>query len=1030
MAIQAAGRATFTRVDNYSIVFKINGVQVKELNYDTVKDMTDATLEADFLNDGVACVMDKAVITCYDANGGVLGSGVELSDTSSTVIDGGSLYLSKDCETVAVTAYDAKGLALGKASVSGSIAVVRNGTSVTVSSTSYKVLMDVEPGASLVWDKATVYTEDNFPTNLKPGAGKYMYIMTVVTYSDGKTTNTISSSYTPVDGSSVTTKTSVTYAVKTDSSTPNDDEYTYASVPSNLAQGDYLWCKTVVTYTDKNGDTPTISYAVSRVGADGATGYSLHFAYADSVTFDSSGNYSSCTNFSTTRTSTSQWLGVWSSQQVADSTDASVYSWTKIKGDGFNISVKLNGIEVSVLNFDTIKAMTGSVTLQADFTNNGVSYTASKATITCYDGDGNVLGSPITSTDTSSVVIDGGRRYLSKDCRLITVNMYDASNATVLRASKSVTVLRDAQMYKLSLTNSSAAMQSTGSGTSASFQIYANITAKIVKNTGGTETNPTITSISAVTSDGNSWTSGTISDSVGTITGYATSGKQTYTLSNAANAPQAITVTVKADGKTFLGSVPVTIHAGVAIDINNKLGQLSSTVSDHTDSISTMQQNAKSIILKVARLNSTLHVVSYQADQSSNKIPSYAEVTPYGSSVISLVSEGSRGFTVFFLDSENNVQNKAVYDTYGESADAGATAASDMATALNKARSSEGVLVVIGFDACQMTSALAKELEWWGLDSTSVGTWGQARIAFAFVGERNLGKGRGWWATAWGSSGIADLTCKINTGHVVPQYTAGDDAAKTDLKATGVDIENKKIVATADNFVVRNNSGKETAAVDKDGNLQARSLTCADQANSIIMTVANGYFSVLKGKAGVKIGLDSNGIPCLIGTNPNGDTIWSLGQTFDSNALDSKITFTVSSISAEGLDKSSGSLDIIGRYISIVFNVTNKSTSPITIDSTNLYVVVTDEYGVYTVIYDSSTNVAIGSTESLTVMGTAVSKFSAVMASPAGTGVTVDLHYQKKQRLETSTTYKEDTKGELVIDNSTGEWTYSRPFIK
>lgn len=43
---------------------------------------------------------------------------------------------------------------------------------------------------------------------------------------------------------------------------------------------------------------------------------------------------------------------------------------------------------------------------------------------------------------------------------------------------------------------------------------------------------------------------------------------------------------------------------------------------------------------------------------------------------------------------------------------------------------------------------------------------------------------------------------------------------ETNLKSTGIDIENGKITATADKFEIRNNSGKVTASVNKDGLLE------------------------------------------------------------------------------------------------------------------------------------------------------------------------------------------------------------------
>lgn len=55
---------------------------------------------------------------------------------------------------------------------------------------------------------------------------------------------------------------------------------------------------------------------------------------------------------------------------------------------------------------------------------------------------------------------------------------------------------------------------------------------------------------------------------------------------------------------------------------------------------------------------------------------------------------------------------------------------------------------------------------------------------------------------------------------VSPLYgTDGRTNVKPDLLATGIDIKSHKIVATADNFIVRNNSGKPTFSIDEDGNI-------------------------------------------------------------------------------------------------------------------------------------------------------------------------------------------------------------------
>ena len=122
MAVQAYSRVTFTKVENYSIVFRLNDVQCDVLNYDTVKSSDSVSFEADFYNDDVACVMTKSIIACYDADGNVLGSPLEVSDSSEIVVDGGNLYLSKDCKNIICKAYIGEQL-----KCTSSIPVVRNG---------------------------------------------------------------------------------------------------------------------------------------------------------------------------------------------------------------------------------------------------------------------------------------------------------------------------------------------------------------------------------------------------------------------------------------------------------------------------------------------------------------------------------------------------------------------------------------------------------------------------------------------------------------------------------------------------------------------------------------------------------------------------------------------------------------------------------------------------------------------------------------------------------------------------------------
>lgn len=78
---------------------------------------------------------------------------------------------------------------------------------------------------------------------------------------------------------------------------------------------------------------------------------------------------------------------------------------------------------------------------------------------------------------------------------------------------------------------------------------------------------------------------------------------------------------------------------------------------------------------------------------------------------------------------------------------------------------------------------------------------------------------------------------KLEIGAVATHWTPNVNDADDNLQATALELANRKIVATADNFVVRNNDGVETVAVDKDGNLTAGSL----------VTAGNGMYSSIRG---------------------------------------------------------------------------------------------------------------------------------------------------------------------------------------
>lgn len=104
----------------------------------------------------------------------------------------------------------------------------------------------------------------------EPVQGKYMWTKTTVTYENGRTNTSYDISYLGKDGqdgTSVTVKnTSVMYATSNDiAEIPNEwnDER-----PTDIDQGQYLWTKTTVTYSDGKSTT---TYSWNYQGVDGSS---------------------------------------------------------------------------------------------------------------------------------------------------------------------------------------------------------------------------------------------------------------------------------------------------------------------------------------------------------------------------------------------------------------------------------------------------------------------------------------------------------------------------------------------------------------------------------------------------------------------------------------------------------------------------------------------------------------------------------------------------------------------------------------
>lgn len=102
-----------------------------------------------------------------------------------------------------------------------------------------------------------------------------------------------------------------------------------------------------------------------------------------------------------------------------------------------------------------------------------------------------------------------------------------------------------------------------------------------------------------------------------------------------------------------------------------------------------------------------------------------------------------------------------------------------------------------------------------------------------------------YWDATWYQISLSQP--KLEVGATMTEWTEkrADMVDKQALLATGIDIKSHKIVATADNFVVRNNSGTLTFSIDEDGNIVGSGgASFNGPMKATTFTLNSTYFSV------------------------------------------------------------------------------------------------------------------------------------------------------------------------------------------
>lgn len=202
--------------------------------------------------------VDQSKITCPT---GISASVTTNNSSAVTITFSTTATIAAACEATIPVVVD--GITVNKKFSFAVAKAGNNGTSVTVSSTSvtYATSSSGTTAPTSGWD-TTVPSVSN---------GQFLWTKTYVKYSDGKETTSYSVSYKGTNGSNGTSvtvsSTSVTYQASSSGTTTPTGTWS-SSVPT-VNNGQYLWTKTYVKYSDGK---ETTSYAVSYKGTNGKDG--------------------------------------------------------------------------------------------------------------------------------------------------------------------------------------------------------------------------------------------------------------------------------------------------------------------------------------------------------------------------------------------------------------------------------------------------------------------------------------------------------------------------------------------------------------------------------------------------------------------------------------------------------------------------------------------------------------------------------------------------------------------------------------
>lgn len=451
----------------------------------------------------------------------------------------------------------------------------------------------------------------------------------------------------------------------------------------------------------------------------------------------------------------------------------------------------------------------------------------------------------------------------------------------------------DAVSYRLvRMADTAATVKATAIGSDTQYRLHYVLHYKAMKAVGGTESEAKIYGITAeIEGEGKV---AFVNASEGTLKGDGTTAYDA-TKRPAASIPVAVLLT---DDTVLYDGVAVTMEAGVAVDIDTKIGKLTTTVAGKAD-ISTLEQTAGRISAKVAGLGLRNLLMD-----SEFRCPVEKTISRYGKKYREAWNNDA---SVTVTDTANGISAEGI------NAVKSVSALTDGDWTVTKwyvpARQGQtytasawcmvpDVSVLTGDSRCLLQLYACKDdftrsedsVAYGWFSGLSSGEWKRDTCSLTMPQDS---------AYTYIEVALAAFRCgtvyfrqpQLELGSEATEWTRCAADVEGGLLATGIDIEDGKITLTSDNVIVKNNSGTATAMLDSNGKLRTDMIDTDELVAKRIMTKNDGegrteihdnttvWYQKDGATPGIKVTYDNVGLPHLIFYSTTGEEMYDLGAS-------------------------------------------------------------------------------------------------------------------------------------------------------